>query len=391
MVLHVVSIPDPVPGVDWRHTVPGRYLYNVTAVQAVLNGVSNLRANDASGNGNNGQYLTFTPSLARSPFGQPGALPDDAAITFDNPGSWGPRVQIGLPTTMVWNGNITLEWWYQTLATGGGSDWCVMKPTVTDALFWRVGFNGAMQLNWTGATPGWLLDTPAGTLLRDGAWHHYAFVLNIATPALSNIYRDGVALGVSITGSPVPEFTSESSFHFDTQLDAPTGGMDEWALYPSALSAARVAAHYAARTSFAAYNAAVTADAPAIYYHLDEVGGSGGREPALEITDGFSIVELVPTGFVRSGTVGTQTFSWQPRLQAGAESADETLVTVPTPELVLPAGYTIGTLTPDLAPGDQWSDIVLWWDDAYQTATETAASYQYAPGAHLVYQPTKVG
>lgn len=391
MTLRIVTVDDAVPGNDWKHAVPGKYLYDVTGITAVLNGAANLQAMDASGNDNNGAYVIGSPGPLTNPFGQPGAVTGDAAIAYPVAANTAPRVSIATPTTMDFTGDFSIEWWSPNANPVTGSDWFVMKPTATSALFARVQAGGVMRLDAILDVGGFSAVSAPGAFLTDGAWHHYVWSITPAAIATSALYRDGVSLPLTTVSLPGSIPATQFSFHIDTSESAGPDGMDEVAIYPAALSAGQVAAHYAARGDFAAYDAAVLADVPAIYYHLDEVGGPGGRQAALEITDGTNIVELVPTGYAVNTQVGTTTYSWQPRLQARARSSDGTLLTVPTPELHLPAGYTVGTLTPDLGPDDQWTGILIWWDDAYQTAQQAADSYLYAPGAHLVYQQVKAG
>lgn len=391
MVLHIVNVPDEAPGADWSHTVPGKYLYDVTGVTAVLNASAALQMVDATGNGNDGHYTAGGGSVLADWLGQPGAFVDNAAVQMLNagdPAGFLQATRVGA-TTMVWNGDITIEFWARIDATGN-------PVLIYDSA------NGT-----TGATVGIALD--GGILLTlgngegyesvaipamfDGAWHYCA----VALPFASNVSFTFDATNPAILSQVLPGLR----FHqptTDSGYSSPNGGpnvdtwWDEVAVYPVALSVLQRQAHFSASAlGFAVYSGAVLADAPAMYFHLADQGGPGGRQVALEITDGTQTIELVPSGFAIDPAVGTTTYSWQPRLQARARSSDGTLLTVPTPELHLPAGYTLGTFTPDLGPDDQWTGIIIWWDDAYQTAQQAADSYLYAPGAHLVYQQVKAG
>jgi hypothetical protein len=54
-----------------------------------------------------------------------------------------------------------------------------------------------------------------------------------------------------------------------------TGDLDEVAVYPTALSAGRISAHYGRASSCGtAYEDAVLADSPKLYYRLDETSGT---------------------------------------------------------------------------------------------------------------------
>lgn len=391
MTLRTITVPNPSPGQDWVTVVPGKYLYNVTGIIATLTTDPGVVAADASGHGNTGGYVFDAPGFAVLMLGQGGAIPGDAAVHLSDLGGatgYGTVEQLSF-TAMDFSGDFSIEWWSQITATAAE----------TGIFFWddagvdlhQVTFNSAgnlfLELNGTH-----VYRSVNGAFVLDGAWHHYVWSYTAASPLTTALYRDGAV--VALAARPAANIAIPASATLARWGGSPTGtpgGLDEVAVYPVALSAARVAAHFAAAGDFGAYSAAVLADAPAIYHHLDDAGGPGGRQPTLLITDGSITVEHVPSGFPTAALGTDFVYSWQPNLQAATESLGGTLVTVPLPELHLPAGYTVGTETFGLAAGDQWSAITLWWDDAYQTAQQAADSYLYAPGAHLVYQQVKGG
>ncbi|WP_030442892.1 Ig-like domain repeat protein [Actinoplanes subtropicus] len=109
--------------------------------------------------------------------------------------------------------------------------------------------------------------------LSDGAWHQIAFSYDAAAGKVV-LYVDGVAVsttaGVTLSGAAAPLRTTFG------------GGLDELAVYPSALSPARLAAHFSAAlagggscaaTPSSAYEQSVLADTPARLYALDEPNG----------------------------------------------------------------------------------------------------------------------
>lgn len=391
MVLRTITVDDPVPGLDWKHAVPGKYLYDVTGITAVLNAASSLQAIDVSGNGNDASYVSGPTQSTPTPFGFPGAVQPDAATGYPLGATVPFVMNTNLPifANMDWSGDWTIEWWSK-IEPNGPDDWLSVTFPAMNTILVR-GF-GVTPTVWSLDLTGIVYHSPAPTPI-DTEWHHYAWSYVAATPAATRFYVDGGALVpvvVGVVNPVIPAANTGGKFVLPFATALPNG-TDELAIFPAALGPAQVAAHYAARGDFDAYTAAVLADTPSAYYHLDEAGGVGGRQPALEVTDGANIVELIPAGFPTPTSGNAFTYSWQPRLQARAESADLTLITVPCPELHLPAGYTVGTLTPDLGPADQWSNILIWWDDALQTATQQADAYQYAPGAHLIYQQVKGG
>ena len=87
-----------------------------------------------------------------------------------------------------------------------------------------------------------------------GTWHHYAFVLNASAPAAEQItpYVDGKAVaftkGASHTGTGP---FANSTLYFMSRAGANlfgAGSLDDVALYSQPLSAAQIAAHFAANT-----------------------------------------------------------------------------------------------------------------------------------------------
>lgn len=391
MVLRTVTVPNPAIGTDWSSTVPGKYLYDLTGITATLTTPNTFPPLvDSSGNGITMQNFPITGQDSSLMYGYPGAIPGDTALRSYFIPATGSNTGFGrsTPSAMAWNVDFSIECWFRS---AGIATTCVPFGVATPGpafLQAEIATNGTMRIR---RAPPDAYNTATGAVLFDDTWHHYVWVFPFAGAV--TFWRDGVQVPTTVQTpvglrGAVPAADIASSIATGAHA---TFFEDECAIYPVALTGVQVAVHYAARASFATYSAAVLADAPSMYYHLDESNSGGGRQVALEVTDGVSIVELVPTGFEVAATGNTFTYSWQPRLQARAEAADFTTITVPCPELILPAGYTVGTLTPELRAGDQWSNILLWWDDALQTATQQADAYQYAPGAHLVYQQVKGG
>lgn len=114
--------------------------------------------------------------------------------------------------------------------------------------------------------------------------------------------------------------------------------------------------------------------------------GGTGRQPTLVVTNGTDNVLAIPTGFEAVTTPGPYNYAWQPGLNADTQSSDGTLTTVAIPALIIPAGYVIATVTLDLQPTDQWSDVSVWWDDTYQNLTNGAYDYGFPPGRFYVYR-----
>lgn len=387
MALYTLQVPDPPPGQDWFTVVPGQYLYNVTGITALLTTLDAAHAADASGHGNTLQYLFVIPADQALQQGWPGVLIGDTAQRFrtlDGATKYGDAALL-TPSTMDWSEAFTIEWWMQN--TAPGYDGNVFTWITSGAGFNQVAVSAAGQLslafdNGAGIVSG------AGICPFDGGYHHYAVSVT-ASPRVGSVwYFDGDPVATGLVGpAPVPLPATDQGYSIGSGAPAFPGAADELAVYPSPLTHAQINAHFTAAPIFADYTAAVLADGPAAYYHLDEKPGATGREVAFEVTDGNLTVADVPTGFGPPATGTAFGYSWQPGLGNRSQALDGRLISVPVPPLVLPAGYTMGTKTLDIGPADQWSDIVVWWNSNIQDARGPIDPFVYPPGAHLVYVP----
>ena len=94
----------------------------------------------------------------------------------------------------------------------------------------------------------------------------------------------------------------------------------------------------------------------------------------------------MPEGFVGGGT-----YTWVMGPNVNRQSPGGASNVVGLPQLILPAGYTVGTVTPAIGPYDQWSRITVQWDAARfsQVTLDTLQAYNYHSKL-LLYQPTQV-
>ncbi len=212
------------PSLYWRLDEP-----------AISYGGQNLDAADASGNGNAGVF-----SCASSPQ-QTGALANDGNGSMTACGGSGGVAhtvnQTGLPTGST---PRSIEAWFKTNNAYSGV---------------IAGYNGAMAIKFpgnggqypyeidvTGATSdAWIV--PATHPILDNNWHQVVAVFDGTNLTL---YVDGQSLGAQ-------PYTGSSGNGGFTAGAAPCGCGDNWngpvdevAVYPSALTAAQVAAHFSA-------------------------------------------------------------------------------------------------------------------------------------------------
>lgn len=149
------------------------------------------------------------------------------------------------------------------------------------------GGGGAGRL-WLGLDSNSLIIGIATTAaVNDGNWHHVVGVWNgtsgvtFATSQLA-IYVDGSAAAsgtVTAFGSvPAAPLVGADGYILGATTSGPTayftGSLSRHALYGSALSGTRVAAHFAA-TTVSGYDAAVAADSPLGYWPLDTLPTTG--------------------------------------------------------------------------------------------------------------------
>jgi hypothetical protein len=186
--------------------------------------------------------------------GQPGVLADgDKAMAFD-----GTNGGIQAPTGA-----------YQTFGTGSATLECWIRPdTITqntclldtkrrnEALAGLSLLTGGYNLFfWVRDTTGTgdfqaVWDVRVGRI-PDGKWHHVIGVLTRGAPDRLILYVDGVQMHAvnlatsglsysSTAGTGIAQGAGTATYYFP-------GGIDECAIYPTALTPAQIAAHYAAR------------------------------------------------------------------------------------------------------------------------------------------------
>lgn len=179
-------------------------------------------------------------------FGVTGAIAGNTAVTFDRVND-----EVTAPTGILLSktGQWSLEAWVKNISG-----------------------TGTIISNWdTLVSPGWLLALDGGYIVlyvltdsganryqktttvtvNDGNWHHIVVTHNGFGHALIDIYIDGAiapATGAAV-GSGDPGTLVDSGIVIGNRRNLNllfAGSLDEPAIYDTALSAARIAAHYAA-------------------------------------------------------------------------------------------------------------------------------------------------
>lgn len=221
--------------------------------------------------------------------GAPGAITggDKAAyIAVDEA-----TITVPYDTAYAGNTNFTVEFWFNSLNQDPGED-CIINCVDPASprhgwLFYTDGnevgsfnfrtYNG----NGTATAINYNIPVPGGHILAN-TWYYVVLTFSDnGTTATAQGYVNGVAVSgnaSSTRNASHPEYApstagplwiggrSDSSFFFYP------GSFDEVALYPTVLSATDISNKYAAAISGAAgaYSSLVTADAPQLYFKLDD-------------------------------------------------------------------------------------------------------------------------
>jgi hypothetical protein len=217
--------------------------------------------------------------LAGPAQGQPGIV--GQSFRFSNPaldaGYLGAHVDVPYSPSLNPSGPFTVEVWAQ--------------PSVAVSDSFCPAASVDASLNAGNARFGWVLyQTPTTWEFRlGGGLNGYALILDGGSPLIGawnhlvGVY-DGANASLYVNGqlfsgpTPVGGFAPNTNIAVPLRLGATTftnrtfdGWVDEVALYPVALGASRIAAHYSTgSTSPGGYAAQVLSDNPVGYWHLDE-------------------------------------------------------------------------------------------------------------------------
>jgi hypothetical protein len=187
---------------------------------------------DSSGNGVTGTY-TSAASL-----GQPGPLANDTAASVGDNGN-GP-VASGDPVLPWYAQPRTVEGWVDT--TGGGQQWLAGYGAQNTTEGFGVAVQGG-NVYVTGYNDDLSFASPAP--LNDGAWH---FVVVTSTGTSATVYVDGASLGTQSFSQTLDTLPGPLLIGADAQgcCGSFSGALADVAVFPAALTAAQVAAQFAA-------------------------------------------------------------------------------------------------------------------------------------------------
>jgi len=180
-------------------------------------------AADASGYGRNATYQNG-PALAEA--GALGSDPDPA-VRLD-----GSNDRLDLSGVPALGTSFSIELWLKWDAGADSYQTLIGQAGGAFSLFLRS--DGRLDLFYSGTDHHF---TPA---LQAGAWQYVVVAVSAGT---ATCYVNGIAIG---TAAGVPSGFQPDRMGDNTAGDSFKGWLDEVALYPAALSQARIAAHYSA-------------------------------------------------------------------------------------------------------------------------------------------------
>nr|WP_281404277.1 LamG-like jellyroll fold domain-containing protein [Streptomyces roseirectus] len=240
-----------------------------------------------------------TTAATALPEGSDGTYGDNAALGTYGAFAAGDDTAVGLSgdsyvqlaDASLSGAALSAELWFRTdkpgiLLTESNTDISEDEVPSRATPLLYVGTDGKLRGQFYSDTTNWTPPASKSTV-TDSQWHHAVVTGNGSTSAL---YVDGalagtvsgaithldqtrIFLGKGRTGSRWAALDSTDPWgHF-------SGALDEVAFYPKALTAAEIGAHYRSRTGMVTgdgphYRGAVTVDAPAGYWRLDESTGT---------------------------------------------------------------------------------------------------------------------
>lgn len=167
---------------------------------------------------------------------QPGAIAGDANTSTMFSG--GGKAEYSVPAANLFAATFTLEAWFKTSAVFAGIFTMYLHKWI------YLDGDGHLQAGIQDETFNDHTFTTTGASLADGQWHHVVFTFDRPQ---ARLYVDGMlAASTTIDADPNPEPPVVNVALGWSNSGVLTGWIDEAAIYSTALSAARVAAHYAA-------------------------------------------------------------------------------------------------------------------------------------------------
>ena len=272
---------------------------------------SGSAAHDSSGNTNDGSYASGVD------YGTPGALSGtgDTAITMPGSAWWLTQSGDSFPAK---DAARTVEFWVRT------TDYNALPTFVYGGSSGTAEDQFRVQLQQSGgASQMWLSTNSKGgygaaqyqiSLPRawwDGSWHMYDVTFDGATAAG---FMDGQIAGTFPIATPLATVTPGDGMKMGQLGDGGSIDVDELAVYPTALTPARIDAHWSAGAATEAvcpaapatpYGQSVVSDAPSVYLRLGDLSSDSADRVAHD-SSGQCTSGAPTNGAYMSGVAATQ-------------------------------------------------------------------------------------
>lgn len=201
-----------------------------------LGEVSGTTAADSGGGALDG---TYTGGVTLGEAGAPDTEADTAVLLNGTTG------YVALPTAAALNitGPITMDGWVKTTSAAAHSN--LVGGFQNGGGFPGYGFrlNNGLPGYYSSIAASWV-EPSTSVRVNDGAYHHVAVAVSGTT---ATFYIDGTNVGSATSAQP-GSYSGARALGRAAQVATEflAGTMDDWAIYPSALSAVRILAHYRA-------------------------------------------------------------------------------------------------------------------------------------------------
>lgn len=215
---------------------------------------------DSSGNGNHTVGVSGTPI-----YSQPGLISDPSARSIRLEAASVEYFWAADSATLSYADTFTLEAWVKRASLSAAEEGLVVRLSQGGGMYLEPA-NTLMIAKSEVA----VIANSTTTIADTTNAHHVVVTKNGAT---TKLYIDGV----DRTGAVTDATCVDNDQNVWIGIEGPgyasfDGYISEVAVYPTALSAARIQAHYVA--AFGIYGAAVLADAPRAWYRMDESSGN---------------------------------------------------------------------------------------------------------------------
>ena len=249
------------PVAYWRLNEPTAPLVNYG-----LGTATNLGSALVAGNGT----YYHSPTLQ-----MPGAVAGDPAATLNGTSQY---AEVAYNGALNPAGTLTVEFWAKLdIAVTAAKSGVVSRSFVSGGrqagyLFFTHNGNNKWQFRVYNGAAGVTVTDVNGPDIDPGVWYH---VTGVYDGTQAHIYVNGAELSPAVTGAYVANTNSPLRIGAGTTEGPATlffpGTLDEVAVFPTALSASTIAAHYAAASTNApGYAAQILASGPSGYWRLNE-------------------------------------------------------------------------------------------------------------------------